>query len=269
LSKKENKNVEDTPHLESTSVDKKIDIHSTESSHKGLAGLFESTLRRFKFIGFVCAMIPIPIAYVVAFGVALTPGYIFTTSVFHATAEMNFVLHAFCMGMILGISYITYGFSLIIVAPLLSKLMPRVKAWRGNWYSMQVIPWYYHNALVQLVRYTFLDFVTPTPINIFFYRAMGMKIGKNCIINTSNISDPFMIELEDNVTIGGSVTIFGHYAQSGFMIFAPVLIKKGATIGLKASIMGDVVIGEKVVVKPHEVILPKTRIPNKVKGSLS
>ena len=79
-------------------------------------------------------------------------------------------------------------------------------------------------------------------------------------INTSNISDPCLIELEDNVTIGGSATIFGHYAQAGILVLAPVKIKRGATIGLKASIMGDVIVGEKVTVKPHSILLPKTRL---------
>ncbi len=244
----------------------KIDIHSTESDLSGLAGMFESSLRKFKGLAFVFAMIPIAFAYILGFGIAMTPGYIFTSLAYSATNDMNFLLNALLMGMTLGFSYITYGLTLILIVPILNKLMPfKVRPWRGNWYSMQVIPWYYHNALVQLVRFTFLDFVTPTPINIFFYKAMGMKIGKNCIVNTSNISDPCLIEIEDNVTIGGSVTIIAHYAQSGFMVFAPVKIKKGATIGLKATIMGDVEIGENVVIKPHEVIFPKTRIPNKVR----
>lgn len=90
-----------------------------------------------------------------------------------------------------------------------------------------------------------------------------MKIGKGVVINSANISDPCLITLEDHVTIGGSATIFAHYGMHGFLILSPTKIKKGATIGLKASIMGDVIVGENQTVAPHEVLLPKTRIEDK------
>jgi acetyltransferase-like isoleucine patch superfamily enzyme len=62
------------------------------------------------------------------------------------------------------------------------------------------------------------------------------------------------------VTIGGSATLFAHYGQKGYLIISPVHIKKGATIGLKASIMGDVIIGENANIKAHSVVMPKSRI---------
>ncbi len=88
-----------------------------------------------------------------------------------------------------------------------------------------------------------------------------MKIGKNVHLNTTNISDPCLIEIEDKVTIGGSVHIIAHYATKGYLIVEPVRIKKGATVGLKATIMGDVEIGEGATIAPHEVVFPKSRIP--------
>lgn len=106
----------------------------------------------------------------------------------------------------------------------------------------------------------FLDYITPSPLTNMFYKLMGMKIGKGVIINTTNISDPCLIEIGDYVTIGGSVHILAHYGQKGFLVLAPVKIGRGANIGLKASIMGDVHIGENATVKPHAVVLPKTRI---------
>ena len=87
---------------------------------------------------------------------------------------------------------------------------------------------------------------------------MGMKIGKGTLINTSNISDPCLIELGDYVTIGGSVTLMAHYGQKGILILSPTVIKDKAMVGLKSSIFGGVTIEEGAVVKPHEVILPKS-----------
>ena len=192
---------------------------------------------------------------------SLTPGYLIVTNTMQLTSEMSQLPQAFLFCISAVLSYAVFGILLIFIVPIFNTLIPlKTKKWKGNWYSIQTIPWFYHNALMQLVRYVFLDLVTPTPLNVSFYKMIGMKVGKGCVINTSNISDPCLIELEDYVTIGGSATIFGHYAQGGILILAPVIIKKGATIGLKSSIMGDVIVGEKVIVKPHSVLLPKTRL---------
>ena len=258
-------NLEDTPHLQDTEQRPKsssrIDLKSRRSELKGIPGMIESLLRSFKGLAFILSMAPITFTCVLCLGIAITPAYLLVSSTYEFTGQYNYLLHCFLMSLSIGLGYFLYGVSIIFVVPFFNKILfLKLEPWRGNWYSLKSLPWYYHNALVQLVRYTFLDLVTPTPLNVLFYRMMGMKIGKGVMINTSNISDPCLITLEDNVTIGGSATLFAHYAQGGFLVIAPVVIKKGATVGLKASIMGDVVVGEKVTVKPHSILLPKTRL---------
>ena len=172
------------------------------------------------------------------------------------------IVNYFAIALSIVCGYLLYGFTLVFVTPFFNKILPfRLKAFRGPYYSLHSIPWYVHNALIYLVRYTFLEFITPTPINILFYKMMGMKVGKGVHINTTNISDACLIELEDKVTIGGSAHIICHYAAKGFLVIAPVKIRKGATLGLKCTVMGDVEIGENAIIAPHEVVYPKSRIP--------
>jgi acetyltransferase-like isoleucine patch superfamily enzyme len=90
---------------------------------------------------------------------------------------------------------------------------------------------------------------------------MGMKVGKGSIINTSHISDPCLIEIGDYVTIGGSATLVAHYGMKGLLIIDKLIIHDKATIGLRASLFGDVIIGKGALIKAHEVIMPKSRIP--------
>jgi hypothetical protein len=263
--KHSSQSLEDTPHLQDEPTlrpkPNRIDLKTTKSDLDGLAGIVESLLRKFKGLAFILSMAPITLICIVSFGLAISPCYFLISSTYSFTSEFGYLVQGVSTSMSIGLSYFVYGITLIFVVPLFNKIFfLNLKPWRGNWYSLQSLPWYYHNALVQIVRYTFLDIVTPTPLNILFYRMMGMKIGKGVMINTTNISDPCLITLEDNVTIGGSATLFAHYAQGGFLVIAPVVIKKGATVGLKASIMGDVIVGEKVTVKPHSILLPKTRL---------
>ena len=243
-------------------VKKKVDVDAVTSERRGVAGLFEMLLRRFRTGSYLIALTPLYLIGILAMGISATPGVYLFNFVIDFSSNWIKPLHYGAIACGLIASYFLYGFTLIFVIPFFNFIMPfRLKPFRGSYYSLTSVPWYFHNAFTYIVRYTFLEFITPTPLNLLFYRMMGMKIGKGAHINTTNISDPSLIEIEDKVTIGGSVHIIAHYASHGYLIAERVKICKGATVGLKATIMGDVEIGEGATIAPHEVILPKSRIP--------
>jgi hypothetical protein len=238
-----------------------FDVNATTSNRPGLLGWFEGVMRKFRTFSFSIFLAPIITLYILCMGVALTPGLTLFQTVYESLEQSHFLLRNFCLGLSIGAGFFLYGLTLIFIVPLVNKILPlKVKPHRATWFSLSVIPWYYHNALTYLVRYTFLDFITPTPLNKLFYQMMGMKVGKGTIINTSNISDPCLIEIGDYVTIGGSATLVAHYGQKGLLVIEKLVIHNRATIGLKASLFGDVVIGEGALVKAHEAIMPKSRI---------
>lgn len=251
-----------TEYKEPQKNNRREDVDGTTSGRTGIAGLFETALRRFRTGSYIIALIPLYVIGILGMGISATPGVLFFNFITDISQPLPDLLYYFILSSTLVTSYFIYGFVLIFVMPLFNFLMPfRLKPFRGMYYSLTSVPWYFHNAFTYIVRYTFLEFITPTPMNMLFYKMMGMKIGKGAHINTTNISDPCLIEIEDKVTIGGSVHIIAHYASKGFLIVDRVRIRKGATIGLKATVMGDVEIGEGAVIAPHEVILPKSRIP--------
>lgn len=212
---------------------------------------------------FLLLIVPLAFLYVLCVGVSLTPGITLFNAVSEWSLNYHFLLRNLCLGLAVAATFFSYGLTIIFVVPFVNMLLPlKVKPVRSTWYSLSVIPWLYHNALTYLVRYTFLDFITPSPMNKLFYQMMGMKVGKGTIINTSNISDPCLIEIGDYVTIGGSATLVAHYGQKGVLIIDKLVIKDKATIGLQASLFGNVVVGKGALVKAHEVVLPKTRIPD-------
>jgi hypothetical protein len=240
----------------------KIDTNAKTSERTGIAGFLETILRRFRLVSYIIALIPLYFIGIFGMGISLLPGIYFVNYIINITGDLPQFWYYLSLSCALVLGFFLYGRSAIFIMPLLNFLMPfRLKPFRSGYYSLESVPWYFHNAFTYIVRYTFLEFITPTPLNMLFYRLMGMKIGKGVHINTTNISDPAMIELGDYVTIGGSVHIIGHYASKGFLIVDKVRIKDRATVGLKATIMGNVEIGECAAIGPHEVILPKSRIP--------
>lgn len=247
-------------------VSTRENVYSDRSGKKGVGGLAERILRKFRVGAFLFALAPVYLVGVLAMGLSATPGMMLFHYVYTATAGWLEVLHFAAIGVAFFAGFMLYGFSIIFIVPLFNWLMPfRIKPFRGSYFSLESVPWYVHNALTYIVRYTFLEFITPTPLNILFYRMMGMKIGKGSHINTTNISDPALIEIGERVTIGGSVHIFAHYGQKGYLVLSRVKIGDGVNVGIKATIMGDAEIGSGAMIAPHEVILPKSRIPAKRK----
>lgn len=227
----------------------------------------EAFFRRFRTVGFTAILAPIVVLDIFCMGASLAPGFAFFSKMLEVTADWSPFFRFTTLGFSFSFSYLLYGLTLIFVVPAVNKLLPlKVRPHRATWYSLSVIPWYYHNGLTYLVRYTFLEFITPTPLNKLFYQMMGMKVGKGTIINTTNISDPCLIEIGDYVTIGGSATLVAHYGMKGFLVIDRLIIEDKATIGLKATVFGDVVIGKGAMVKPNEVVMPKTRIPPREEG---
>ena len=243
-------------------MNKKIDLDTTSSQHKGIKGFFEQLLRRFKVLMHLLIMLPVYFSACVVLGACLVPGVAFFRFISQITLTLPTWLQNISYGLSLAVGFFLYGFSLIFLAPIVNfVLRGKLQAWRGPYYSLESLKWFIHNGLTYLVRFTFLEFVTPSPFNLLFYKMMGMKIGRGVMINTTFISDPSLVELGDKVTLGGSVTIVAHYGQGGLLIIAPVKIGHGCTIGLKATIMGGTEIGDGAKVMPHSVVLPKTIIP--------
>lgn len=240
----------------------KVNVDQTTSSKSGAARLVEVTLRRFKSLFHIIVLLPLYMIASLCLGTAIAPGIALVAYINELTITSHYVLRFWSLGVSVAAAYFIYGLSLVLVVPFFNFILrTSLKEWRGQYYSLEVIPWYIHNGLTCLVRYTFLELMTPTPFNLIFYRLMGMKIGYGTIINSSHISDPSMIELGKKVTIGGSATVVAHYAQGGYLIISKVKIGDRATIGLKCTIMGGVEIGEHAKILSNSFVLPKTKIP--------
>ena len=208
-------------------------------------------------------MIPVYSFFALLLGVALAPAFAFMQWAWKVSESLASPWVFLSLGASLAFSFLIYGFTLLFVLPLANWLLrSRLRAWRGPYYSLDTLKWFIHNGLTYLARYTFLEFVTPSPFNLLFYKMMGMKLGQHVVNNSTCISDPSLIEIGDKVTIGGSATLLAHYGQGGLLVIAPVKIGSRCTIGIKATIMGGVEIGEGAKILPHSVVLPNTRIPS-------
>ena len=218
-------------------------------------------LRRFARASYFGAVLLLYAVASTALGVALAPALWCFEHLAAWSTSLPGPLHWFALGTGAALCFFVAGLTLLIVVPIYNWVLPtRVTPFKGGYYSLYAVPWFLHNGLFYLVRYTFLPFVTLTPFGIWFLKAMGMKIGRHAFVNTEYISDPQLLTLGEDAALGGSVRIFAHYGGGGNFVVAPVVIERRATIGLGATVMGDVQVGEGATVLPHSVLLPGSRV---------
>lgn len=236
-------------------------VNSQKSKKTGIWWVLETLARQFQTLTFVSVIFPLAAVYIFCLAFALFPAAYFSIQALSLTSGQSVLVQGMALALALGMGFVGFIFCLMFIVPLANApFKPFVTPYRGPWFSLESIPWMYHNALFYLVRYTILDLVTPTPLATWFLKAMGMKIGKGSLINTSNISDPCLIEVEDYVTIGGSTYMMAHYGMKGFLIIDRLVVKRKANVGLHSYLMGAVVVGEAAQVLPNTMVLPKTQI---------
>ena len=106
-----------------------------------------------------------------------------------------------------------------------------------------------------------------------YARHIGVKIGKNCLIDTRYWStEPYLVSIGDNVQITHCVSVHTHGGGNSirryhpdFDVFGKVIIEDWAYIGAFSQIMPGVTIGEGALVAAGSVVT-KSVAPNTVVG---
>lgn len=173
-------------------------------------------IRRFTRPAYLVAVLLIYVLVSTVLGIALAPALWFLDRVQSRSAGLPSILRWLALGGGGAASFFILGFALLIVVPVYNWVLPtRVRPFKGGDYSLQAVPWFLHNGLFYLVRFTFLHFVTLSPFGIWFLQAMGMKIGRHAFINTEYISDPRLITLGDGPgPLGGDAGLPGRRGET-------------------------------------------------------
>ena len=93
------------------------DVFTTKSSKSGLAGFFETFLRKFRVGAFITALIPVYMLGITAMGLAAAPGVWLFETVLDLSINFGAVFRYPLIGITLITAYMLYGFSLIFIIP--------------------------------------------------------------------------------------------------------------------------------------------------------
>jgi len=197
----------------------------------------------------------------VIYGLSLFPAILFVNYIFDISSMLSIELKSLVLGFSLALSFFIFGISLIILVGVIVRLLP-IKTQPGVYSlsSLETIKWGLCGAFLKLVNLVFLDFITPTFLNIFYFKLIGAKIGRNVQINSININDPWLLEIGDDTVIGGSASINCHTVESGKLKLERVKIGNKCTIGAKSLIWPGCEIGDKSVIAARSVLKKKTKV---------
>lgn len=170
-----------------------------------------------------------------------------------------------------GLAYFLYGMCLFITIPVARWVTGATGVPKGTYpyVSFKGYQWASYNALILIMRYSFLNWIKATPFIVIFYRLMGMKAGARVQINTAIIGDCNLLTVGEDTVIGGDVTLIGHSVEGANLVCAPVKIGSRVTVGLMSVIMPGCEIGDGAMLAANAVLKKGTIIgPNEVWGGV-
>ena len=118
--------MESPSHNDQSKKAQRIDIDAKTSTRRGLFGLLETALRRFRLASYVIALIPLYVIGILAMGISALPGVIFFNYVLDITESLPLLLYHLSVGCGLVLSYFLYGLTLIFVTFLIPRLIQAV-----------------------------------------------------------------------------------------------------------------------------------------------
>ncbi len=197
-------------------------------------------------------------------GVSLFQMICFFYVVWKAMAFCAVWLKLLVFSLSISFGYFLFGVTLIFLCVLTKNLLGfRIKPGLFPLRSSDGHRWMGYNSLILMANAAFLDVLRISPFQTLFYRLMGAKIGKGVNINTCGLADLSMLEIGDNVILGGGVTLICHAAERGLLRLAPTKIGNNVSVGLATVIMPDCQIGDGSVIMPCSLLPKGTRIPPK------
>jgi|WetSurMetagenome_2_1015567.scaffolds.fasta_scaffold00060_44 acetyltransferase-like isoleucine patch superfamily enzyme len=176
------------------------------------------------------------------------------------TAPLPVMAFSVACGCAVFLYFITGAIVMGVTIRLLSLGM---KAGRYPMVSFTMLRWLIYSGIYHLAGKTILDLIPLSFLSTMFFRIIGAKIGRNVSINTWYLNDAYLLEIGDNVIIGGKTDISCHTFENGSLLLRHIKIGDGTFIGQRCYISPGVTIGRNCVIGQYSFIRKNKEIPDR------
>ena len=154
-----------------------------------------------------------------------------------------------------------------VVIALKWGLLGRAKAGQHPLWSCWCSRWDFLYVAWQFYAVRYLASLEGTLLLAMYLRAMGVRIGRRVVLGPGfvQVADPDMIIIEDNATVCANYQ--AHSFEDRVLKLAPVVVRRGATVGESAVVFYGAEIGEETWVTSNSVVMKNEFLgPNLVYG---
>lgn len=106
-----------------------------------------------------------------------------------------------------------------------------------------------------------IGYLSGTPLLGWYYRLLGVKIGKNVHLDTDDLGAYDLITIGDDASIGSDTTISGSVVENGELVIGPVSIESRASIGVRAVLSPHTQVGESARLEDLSLLPAGASIP--------
>jgi acetyltransferase-like isoleucine patch superfamily enzyme len=173
-------------------------------------------------------------------------------------------LHVFEFSIACGAAVFVYFITGTIVMSIAIRILSiGMGAGKYPMFSFTVLRWLVYSGVYHLAGKTILDFLPMSFLCTIFFRITGAKIGKNVSINSWYLNDAYLLEIGDNVVIGGKTDISCHTFENNSLILQRITIGSNTLVGQQCYISPGVSIGSRCVIGQYSFIRKNTNIPDR------
>ncbi len=184
------------------------------------------------------------IFYGIVIGISMFPSIILI-KYFLESFKLDTIINLLLFSLIIGVSiYLFFIVSLLVFGIVERILVIGFKPGKYPTTSPIFVRWLLYSGLHVILLNMVLPYVSGTVFAKIFYRILGCKIGKNVFINTVGLHDSYLLEIEDNVVIGGDANISCHIFEGNYLILNKIKIGSNSLISAEAYLMPGSEIGK-------------------------
>ena len=202
------------------------------------------------------------VVYALILGLALTPSIsliAYALGKFQLSVSFISILG---ISMACGIGFVLF----IFIGVFVFALFIRFFSWGikpGNYpaRSFTMMRWLFYSGLYTMAGRLVLSFVPMSFFINIFFKIVGAKIGKNVRINSWFLNDAYLLEIGDNVFIGGKTDVSCHTFENNVLILKNVKIGANAAIGQRCYISPGATIGDHSVIGQYCFVRKNKTIP--------
>ena len=120
------------------------------------------------------------------------------------------------------------------------------------------IRWLVYSGVHTISLALILPYVRGSSFVGLYYKLLGCKLGQDVFINTTGLHDAYLLEVGDNVIIGGATDITCHIFEDGELILDRIKIGSDVLIGANCYIMPGTEIASHVSIGANSLLRKKT-----------